>query len=62
MALSLATICLHTYGLPTDRVRSALIDLEARTRLLGNLHLSAMALYALTVPEHGARAFSIGAE
>jgi hypothetical protein len=62
MALSLATICLHTYGLPTESVRAALIDLEAKTRFLGNLHLSAMALYALTVPEHGARAFLMGAE
>ena len=59
MALSLATVCLQIFGEPTDAVRDLLVRQEAETKFLGNAHLTAMALFALTVPRHGAQAFRI---
>ena len=58
MALALAAICLHVYKRPIDAVLKALSDERARTGLIGNVHLLAMATYALALPGRGARAFT----
>jgi hypothetical protein len=55
MALSLAAICLHVFGRATSEIRARLIAQHAVTAFLGNRHLAALALYALTLPEHDAR-------
>lgn len=59
MALSLAAIALSVYDRPTDTVLAALDAQESKTGSLGNAHLMAMTLYALTIPAHQARAFRI---
>jgi hypothetical protein len=59
MALSLAAVCLQVMGEPADTPREALVRHEVATRAFGNFHLTAMALFALTVPQHGARAFRL---
>jgi hypothetical protein len=59
MALSLAAICSHVFGKPTEALRSLLARLEGETQFLGNLHLAAMAYVALTLPDHRGRAFVV---
>jgi hypothetical protein len=59
MALSLAAICLHVFDRPEGDVLSVLKGQDARTAFLGNLHLTAMAAYALALPRHQARAFRL---
>jgi hypothetical protein len=59
MALSLAAIALHVYGRPVDAVLENLVQQQERTRVLGNSHLLAMALYASTLPVHRAAALRI---
>ena len=59
LALSLAAICLHVFGRPTAAVLDAIRVQHARSAFLENAHLSAMALYALTLPSHQARAFAV---
>jgi hypothetical protein len=59
LALALATVCLHVYGLETAEVRRAIADQDRRTGFLGNAHLMAMAAYALDVASHGAEALRI---
>ena len=58
MALSLAAICLSVYKRPIDEVLKALVDEQGRPALSGNVHLAAMAAYALALPVRGARAFT----
>ena len=59
MALSLSTLCRQVLGESADRARGLLLRHAANTLAFGNLHLVAMALYALTSAEHGARAFTL---
>jgi hypothetical protein len=59
MALGLAAICLYVFNRPVDAVLAALVEQDTRTKFLGNAHLAAMALYALTIREHRARAFTV---
>jgi len=59
MAIGLAAVCLTVLSRPTDNLLEELITLEARTGFLGNLHLTAIALFALTLPAHRATAFRI---
>jgi hypothetical protein len=59
MALSLSAIALRVFRAPDEATRRALIQHAPRTVAFGNLHLMAMALYALTAAEHGAEAFTI---
>lgn len=59
MALSLTAIALHVYTRPTTAVLAALADQHARTGFLDNAHLTAMALYALTLDRHDAAAFRV---
>jgi hypothetical protein len=59
MALSLAAICLHVYGRPIDHVLAQLDAQQERTRALGNIHLAAMAAYALGLPTHRAVAMRV---
>ena len=62
MALALAAIALHAYGQPIDAVLTALAEQEKRTKFLGSTHLAAMAMYARSIPERGARAFLLTGE
>jgi hypothetical protein len=50
MALSLAAVALSAFGKPIEPLLDALVDQHARTGFLGNLHLGAMAVYALGLP------------
>jgi hypothetical protein len=59
MALSLAAISLRVYDGANDAALQGLVEQEQRTRFLGNHHLTAMALYAMTVQEHRASAFTV---
>ncbi len=59
MALSLAAMALYVYGQPVEAVLRALEEQQERTRVLGNIHLLAMALYASTLPVHRAVALRI---
>jgi hypothetical protein len=59
MALSLTAIALHVHARPTTAVLAALVDQHARTAFLDNAHLTAMALYALTLDRHDAAAFRV---
>ena len=59
MALSLTLIAFSLFGLDTSDLEGALIDQWGRTRFLGNLHLTAMALYSLTHGSHGTSAFRL---
>ena len=59
MALSLAAICLHAFGRPTEAPRALLAEQHAKTRFLANAHLTAMAIYVLSLPRHGARTFVV---
>jgi hypothetical protein len=59
MALGLTAICLQVFKKPVADVLTALSEHGARTDYLGNAHLRALALYALTVREHGAEEFRL---
>jgi hypothetical protein len=59
MALSLAAMALYVYGRSADAVLTQLDAQTVRTRTLGNAHLLAMALYALTLPTHRAAALKV---
>ena len=59
MALSLAAMALHVYGRPEDAVLRELAAQQERSRALGNAHLQAMALYALTLSAHQATALRV---
>ena len=59
MALSLSTIALQIARESADAPRERLLRQAPGTQAFGNRHLVAMALYALTSAEHGARAFTI---
>lgn len=61
MALSLAAIALSAFGRPVRGVLTALGRQYEATGFLGNAHLTAMALYALALPSHRARAFRVDA-
>jgi len=56
MALSLGATALAVLDQPAEKPIAALGDVGSRTGFLGNAHLMAMALFALTLGEHGARA------
>jgi len=59
MALSLTQIAFALFGLDTLELEQALHDQWTRTSFLGNIHLTAMALYSLTDKAHGPLAFKI---
>lgn len=59
MACATAAICLHLYDRPTDDVRRMVADQYSRTRALDNVHLTALAAYALAMPEHRGEAVRI---
>lgn len=59
MALSLALVCLARFGMPTDALEEALVAQYERSRFLNQLHVTAMALYALTAGRAGAEAFRV---
>jgi hypothetical protein len=59
MALSLSTVALLVARESADAPRALLLRQAQSTLAFGNRHLTAMALYALTSSEHGARAFTI---
>jgi hypothetical protein len=59
MALALTSICLRVYGLPAVDVDERLLALSEHHGFFGNLHVAAMALYALSGEEHEARAFRL---
>ncbi len=51
MALSLAILCLQAFGRPVDAPRALLVEQQARTDFLGNVHLMSMALVALVAAD-----------
>ncbi len=59
MACATATMCLHMYGRPTKDVQQVLAEGYARTRALDNVHLTALAAYALTMPVHRGEAVRV---
>ena len=59
MALSLTSICLRVYGVPAPDVEERLGALSERHSFFNNLHVSAMALYALSGPDHGVEDFRL---
>jgi hypothetical protein len=59
MALSLAAICLAVFGRSADTLLMELAASDERTGSLGNVHLEAMALYALTLGQHDVAAFRL---
>ena len=59
LALALTALCCRIYGVPAADVEARLRDLAGRTGFLGNLHVLAMALYALTADSHGAKALRV---
>ena len=59
MALSLTSICLRVYGVPAPDVEERLAVLAGQHSFFNNLHVSAMALYALTGPDHDVEDFRL---
>jgi hypothetical protein len=59
MALALCALCLRLYGVPHEHVLAALAEHAAAPTLTGNVHLTALALYALTAPQHGGRGVAL---
>jgi hypothetical protein len=59
LALSLAAIALAVFDRPVDTLLAALEAQVRRTAALENVHLQALAGFALTLPLHGARAVRI---
>jgi hypothetical protein len=59
MALGLTAICLQVFKRPVDSVLSSLAAQGAKTSFMGNAHLSALALYALTIGQHRGAAFKL---
>jgi hypothetical protein len=59
MALSLTTLAFALYGLDTRELEDGVLEQWDRTGFLGNVHLTAMAVYSLTHREHGISAFRI---
>ena len=54
MALALTAMCLTVFDRPVGTVVTELGSQAEETAFLGNAHLEAMALYALTLDEHRA--------
>lgn len=61
MALSLVAITLHVLGRTPGAALTALRDVGEVSGFLDNAHLMAMALYALTLDQHRASAFTVTA-
>ena len=59
MALALTAMCARIYEDPAKDVEARLRDLASTTAFLGNLHVTAMALYALSADTHGLKAFRV---
>jgi hypothetical protein len=59
MALALSLMCLLRYDRPTMGIEEDLAARYARTRFLENLHVAAMALYALGRDRHTSGAFDV---
>jgi hypothetical protein len=59
MALALTAMCARVYGEPAKDVEARLRELAASTAFLGNLHVTAMALYALSADSHGLKPFRV---
>jgi hypothetical protein len=59
MALSLTSICLRVYGVPSADVEECLAALAERHAFFNNLHVTAMALYSLAGVDHGVEDFRI---
>jgi hypothetical protein len=59
MALALTSMCARLYGEPANDVEARLRELASTTAFLGNLHVTAMALYALSADSHGLKAFRV---
>jgi len=59
MALSLAAVALSVFDRPVEAVLAALEEQVQRTAALDNLHLQALASFALTLPVHRGRAVRI---
>jgi hypothetical protein len=61
LALALTALCCRIYDAPARDVEARLGELAGRTGFLGNLHVVAMALYALSADSHGAKALRVQA-
>jgi hypothetical protein len=59
MALALTAMCARIYGEPAADVETRLRELAATSVFLGNLHVTSMALYALSAGTHGLKAFRL---
>jgi hypothetical protein len=59
LALGLTCICLGRFGVPTDDVVDALSEAWKRSSFIGNLHVTAVVLYALAARSSGYQAFHV---
>ena len=59
LALALTALCCRIFDAPARDVETRLREIAGRTAFLGNLHVRAMALYALTAASHGAKALRV---
>lgn len=59
LALALTALCCRIYDAPARDVEARLREVAGRTAFLGNLHVVAVALYALTADSHGAKALRV---
>lgn len=59
LSLALSLICFHVFGLPTQALEGRLDDQWRAQQFFGNLHVTALALYALDFGQHRASAFTL---
>jgi hypothetical protein len=59
LALSLTRICLGVYGEAGSDVEAAILSTWTRTSFLESVHVTALALYALTASGHGFEEFRV---
>lgn len=59
LSLALSLICFHVFGLATHALEDRLADQWRAQQFFGNLHVTALALYALDSGHHGAAAFTL---
>jgi hypothetical protein len=59
MSLALSLICFHVFKLDPDALQRRLAAQWRDRQFLGNVHVTAMALYALNHVQHGTSAFAL---
>jgi hypothetical protein len=60
IALGMTIVALHLHGRKVDDVRDRLTEIASRSASRGDVHAMAVALYALTIDRHDAKALRVG--